>query len=313
MKIKANQLPIWGFTLAILSLPTSIGQQPLPETVEQLLQLPPKQRNELQQKNVRFEQLTDQKRDEYREFNARLNAAPNQNRLRLVMQSYTNWLLDLDTTERERILALPLEQRLQEVVRLVRMEKEQRFKELLDTNLRHEDLINVGQWYDRWLDDQTDTLTELSETIEDPGFKGLIVQIDDPRQRSTLTVLSLLKEHGNSKWNDWFKDWELDVTKLIGSLSETAQLLYASAESDQQRLQLVLRWGYYSFVAQSMQGVSVDELLEFYKNQMSAENREILDRQQPENVIPMLRRFYFQHRMPQVIKQMLAPANKENP
>ena len=137
MKIKLNQLPIWGFILAILSLPTSIGQQPLPETVDQLLQLPPEQRNQLQQKNVRFEQLTDEKKDEYREFNARLNAAPNHKRLRLVMQSYTNWLLDLDTIERERILALSLDQRLQEVVRLVQFEKEQRFKALLDTNLRH--------------------------------------------------------------------------------------------------------------------------------------------------------------------------------
>tara|TARA_Y100001934_G_C12379093_1_gene791156 strand:- start:52 stop:993 length:942 start_codon:yes stop_codon:yes gene_type:complete len=313
VKIKLNQLPIWGFILAILSLPTSIGQQPLPETVDQLLQLPPEQRNQLQQKNVRFEQLTDEKKDEYREFNARLNAAPNQKRLRLVMQSYTDWLLDLDTIERERILALSLDQRLQEVVRLVQFEKEQRFKALLDTNLRHDDLIKVGQWYDRWLDAQRDTLAELSESIENPAFKKLIVQIDDPRQRSTLTVLSLLKEYGNSKWSDWFKDWDLDATKLIGSLSETAQLFYASAESDQQRLQLVLRWGYYSIVAQSMQGVSDDELWEFYKNQMSDENRELIVRQQSENAIPMLRQFYFQHRMPQVIKQMLAPTEKEAP
>ena len=229
------------------------------------------------------------------------------------MQSYTNWLLDLDTIERERILALSLDQRLQEVVRLVQFEKEQRFKALLDTNLRHDDLIKVGQWYDRWLDAQRDTLAELSESIENPAFKKLIVQIDDPRQRSTLTVLSLLKEYGNSKWSDWFKDWDLDATKLIGSLSETAQLFYASAESDQQRLQLVLRWGYYSIVAQSMQGVSDDELWEFYKNQMSDENRELIVRQQSENAIPMLRQFYFQHRMPQVIKQMLAPTEKEAP
>ncbi len=313
MKIKANQLTIWGFTLAILSLPTSFGQQPLPETVEQLQQLPPQQRNELQQKIVRFEQLTDEKRDEYREFNAKLNATPNQKRLRLVMQSYTDWLLNLETTERERILALPLDQRLQEVVQLVRMEKGQRFKELLDTNLGHDDLIKVGQWYDRWLDEQTDTLTALSESIKDPAFKKLIAETEDPRQRSTLTVVLLLKQHGNSKWNDWFKDWKLDVARLIDSLSEPTQQLYASAESAQQRLGIVLRWGYYSLVAQSMQGVSDDELLNFYKNEMSKANRDILDRQRPENVIPMLRHFYFQHRMPEPIKQMFAPNEKETP
>ena len=75
----------------------------------------------------------------------------------------------------------------------------------------------------------------------------------------------------------------------------------------------MLRWGYYSIVAQSMQGVSDDELWEFYKNQMSDENRELIVRQQSENAIPMLRQFYFQHRMPQVIKQMLAPTEKEAP
>lgn len=313
MNIKTNQLPIWGFTLAILSLPTSFGQQPLPETVEQLQQLPPQQRNELQQKNVRFEQLTDEKKDEYREFNARLNATPNQKRLRQVMQSYTDWLLNLDTTERERILSLPLDQRLQEVVQLVRMEKGQRFEKLLVTKLRHDDLIEVGQWYGSWLDDQTDTLTALSESIKDPAFKELIAQTEGSRQRSTLTLVLLLKKHGNSKWNAWFKDWELDITKLIDSLSETAQLLYTSAESDQQRLELVLRWGYYSLVAQSMQGVSDDELLKFYRNEMPPANRDILNRQRPENVIPMLHHFYFQHRMPEPVRQLLAPDEKESP
>ena len=310
MKNKWNVLPLILLMLAMISLPSIFSQQPLPKTIEELQQLPPKQRNELQQKKVRFNQLSEEKKSDYRNFNAKLNAAPNQQRLRKVMIAYNKWLLDLDDGLRERILAMPLEQRLQEVVQLVSQEQEQRFKELLDTNLKHDDLVQVGRWYDGWLDRQTDNLAELGKSIEDKVAQRILEQTTDTRQRGTIILLSLLREQGDVKWNDWFEDWQADVTNLMGSLSETSQLFYASAESDQQRLQLLLRWGYYSFVAQSMQGVSDDELLEFYKNEMSREDREVLDRQQPASMIPMLRRFYFQYRMPEVIKRLLAPTEQ---
>ena len=310
MKNKWNVLPLIVLMLAMISLPSILSQQPLPKTVEELQQLPPKQRNELQQKKVRFNQLSEEKKSGYREFNAKLNAAPNQQRLRKVMIAYNKWLLDLDDGLRERILAMPLEQRLQEVVQLVSQEQEQRFKELLDTNLKHDDLVQVGRWHNGWLDRQTENLAELGKSIEDKVAQGIIKQTTDTRQRGTIILLSLLREQGDMKWHDWFEDWQSDVTNLMGTLSETSQLFYASAESDQQRLQLLLRWGYYSFVAQSMQGVSDDELLEFYKNEMSREDREVLDRQQPASMIPMLRRFYFQYRMPEVIKRLLAPTEQ---
>ena len=310
MKNKWNVLPLIVLMLAMISLPSILSQQPLPKTVEELQQLPPKQRNELQQKKVRFNQLSEEKKSGYREFNAKLNAAPNQQRLRKVMIAYNKWLLDLDDGLRERILAMPLEQRLQEVVQLVSQEQEQRFKELLDTNLKHDDLVQVGRWYNGWLDRQTENLAELGKSIEDKVAQGIIKQTTDTRQRGTIILLSLLREQGDMKWHDWFEDWQSDVTNLMGTLSETSQLFYASAESDQQRLQLLLRWGYYSFVAQSMQGVSDDELLEFCKNEMSREDREVLDRQQPASMIPMLRRFYFQYRMPEVIKRLLAPTEQ---
>ena len=310
MKNKWNVLPLIVLMLAMISLPSILSQQPLPKTVEELQQLPPKQRNELQQKKVRFNQLSEEKKSGYREFNAKLNAAPNQQRLRKVMIAYNKWLLDLDDGLRESILAMPLDQRLQEVVQLVSQEQEQRFKELLDTNLKHDDLVQVGRWYNGWLDRQTENLAELGKSIEDKVAQGIIKQTTDTRQRGTIIILSLLREQGDMKWHDWFEDWQSDVTNLMGTLSETSQLFYASAESDQQRLQLLLRWGYYSFVAQSMQGVSDDELLEFYKNEMSREDREVLDRQQPASMIPMLRRFYFQYRMPEVIKRLLAPTEQ---
>ncbi|MBA61530.1 MAG: hypothetical protein CMJ76_04115 [Planctomycetaceae bacterium] len=312
MKNKSNLLPLLGVTLVWISLPAIFAHQPLPKTVEELQELAPKERNELQQKKVRFNQLSEEKKAEYRDFNVKLNASPNQQRLRSVMEAYTVWLLNLETDQRNRILALPLDQRLQEVVQLVKQQKEQRFKELLDTNLKHNDLLQVGQWYEGWLDVQNENLTQLAKSIEDEVAQSIIKQTKDPRQRSTVIVAFLLREQGDSKWHEWFGDWETDVTKLMGSLSETAQFLYASAESDQQRLQLVLRWGYYYFVAQSMQGISDDELLDFYKNKMSPEDREILDRQLPANVIPMLRRFYFQYRMPQVIRRMLVPEERSS-
>ncbi|MEC9096353.1 MAG: hypothetical protein VX776_06960 [Planctomycetota bacterium] len=312
MKNKWKTLPLLGFTLALFNLPMSVGQQPLPKTLEALQLLPPEDRNELQQKKVRFDQLSEEVKAKYRAFNTKLNASPNQQDLRSAMQAYTKWLLNLSVDEREGILALPLDQRLEKVVQMVTRQKDQRFKELLDTNLKHDDLLQVGQWYDDWLDDQNENLTELAKTIEDETAHSIVEQTMDSRQRSTIILVYLLREQGNLKWQDWFEDWEFDVTKLMGSLSETAQLLYASAESDQQRLQLVLRWGYYSFVAQNMQGIPDSKLLEFYENEMSEEDRGIVDRQQRANFIPMLRRFYFQYRMPRVIKRMLTPVESSS-
>ena len=112
MRNKWNVLPLLALILGMINLSSVISQQPLPKTVKDLQQLPPKQRNELQQKKVRFNQLSEEEKAAYREFNAKLNAAPNQQRLRAVMMTYNKWLLDLDDSLRERILTMPLEQRL---------------------------------------------------------------------------------------------------------------------------------------------------------------------------------------------------------
>ncbi len=284
-----------------------VAQSPLPRSVQELNQLAPEQRNDLQQKKVRFEQLTDEQKQAHRSFNTRLNSVDNSQQLRKVMLSYTQWLLDLDSAERQRILALPVDQRLAEVIMLVKQEKERRFKELLDTNLSGEDLTAVGAWYDRWLVEKSSVIEELGKQIDEPVTQTLMANMENKKQRNTIIVVALLRQYGDSMWQDWFEDWESDLTGLIGSMSETAQILYASAENDQQRLQLVLRWGYYSFVAQSMQDVSEEQLLEFYNSELTQEHREILDRQSPTQVLPMLRRFYFQYRMPEMIRRMLGP------
>ncbi len=311
MKSRWNALILLSSCLAFLGLPVSLGQQNLPRTVEQLEQLAPEQRNELQQKKVRFDQLTELQRQQYRDFNQQLNASGRTDKLRAIMRSYTQWLLSLDSEERQRIQALPVEERLQEVVHLVKAQREQRFKELLDTNLSGADLTAVAQWYDRWLVAQTQKIDELGKMIEDGRTQALIAATTEDKQRATIIVFALLRKHGDSLWQEWFQNWDMDVTDLIGSMSETAEVLYASAESDQQRLRLVLRWGYYSFVAQSMQAVTDDELLEFYRSELSNEDRNYLDRQPPQQVLPILRRFYFQYRMPEVIQRVLS-ANSDD-
>ncbi len=123
MKIDWKLFPRLGFVMMLLGLPVTTAQQPLPRTLEQLEQLPAQQRNELQKSKVRFEQLDKATQQKYRDFNARLNASPQRERLRQVMQAYTQWLLDMDTVERNRILALPLDQRLTEVIRKVKQEQ----------------------------------------------------------------------------------------------------------------------------------------------------------------------------------------------
>ena len=59
-----------------------VGQSPLPRTFQELDQLAPEQRNELRQKKVRFEQLTEEQQHAYRSFNSRLNSAENSQQLR---------------------------------------------------------------------------------------------------------------------------------------------------------------------------------------------------------------------------------------
>ena len=81
------------------------------------------------------------------------------------MLSYTQWLLDLESDERQRILDLPVDQRVAEVIKLVKQEKERRFKELLDTNLSGEDLTAFGAWYDRWLVKKSPVIEELGNRL----------------------------------------------------------------------------------------------------------------------------------------------------
>ena len=91
MKIKP--LTLLGLFVTLIGPMTSslVGQSPLPRTFQELDQLAPEQRNELRQKKVRFEQLTEEQKRAHRSFNARLNSADNSQQLRKVMLSYTQW------------------------------------------------------------------------------------------------------------------------------------------------------------------------------------------------------------------------------
>ena len=104
--------------------------------------------------------------------------------------------------------------------------------------------------------------------------------------------------------HDWSEDWKSDVT-LKGS-PEMSQLFMP-----RQNLTYRSNYIYVGVITPSQLRVCKvldDEPLEFYENEMSRGDREVLDRHRSaySDVVSS----YFQHRMPEVIKRLLAPTEQ---
>ena len=82
---------------------------------DQVEQLTPDQKLELQQKKARFESLTSAEQQRLRDLHRQLEGHASSDQLMQVLRRYDLWLSSLPSGERARLLAMPPDERIQQI------------------------------------------------------------------------------------------------------------------------------------------------------------------------------------------------------
>ncbi len=217
------------------------------------------------------------------------------------MHSYTQWLLALPSVERRRILSLPREERFVEVEKIVNEQKASRFKELLNSRLDFDDLSVVGDWMNGWLKTDKVNVSKLAlEVIEnlDEELQQRISSIQDPAAQLRMTIFASLEKIGMQKWTEMFPQWQRNINQLLSKISPTAREIYEEAQGEKEQLQLVMRWAHNAFLAKRFNWMNIDDraLAQFYQEELSVKDRDMVDRLPAEQYKATLRRLYFRYK-----------------
>jgi hypothetical protein len=272
-----------------------------PKSLQELSQWPARERTQLQQKQTRFEQLEENEKRDLRQFHQSLQNDPARDQLTQIMHSYTQWLLALPSVERRRILSFPREERFVEVEKIVSEQKASRFKELLNSRLDFDDLSVVDDWMNGWLKTDKVNVSKLAlEVIEnlDEELQQRISSIQDLAVRLRMTIFASLEKIGMQKWTEMFPQWQQNINQLLSKISPTAREIYEEAQGEKEQLQLVMRWAHNAFLAKRFNWMNIDDraLAQFYQEELSAKDRDMVDRLPAEQYKATLRRLYFRYK-----------------
>ena len=275
--------------------------QSAPTSIQELSQWPARERAKLQEKQTRFEQLGENEKRNLRQFHQTLQKDPARDQLTQIMHSYTQWLLALPSVERRRILSLPREERFVEVEKIVNEQKASRFKELLNSRLDLDDLSVVADWMDGWMKTENVNVSKLVlEVIEklSEEVQQRISSIQDPATRLRMTMFASLEKIEMQKWTEMFPQWQQNTDQLLSKVSSTAREIYEEAQGEKEQLQLVMRWAYNAFLAKRFNWMNIDDhaLVKFYQEELSAKDRDMVDRLPAEQYKATLRRLYFRYK-----------------
>jgi len=274
--------------------------QSAPKSFQELSQWPARERVNLQEKQKRFEQFEESEKQELRQFHQTLQNDPAREQLTQIMHSYTQWLLALPSVERRRILSLPREERIVEVEKVINEQKASRFKELLNSRLDFDDLSVVADWMNDWMQTEKVNVSKLVLVVTEDlseNMKQRISSIRDSATRLRYIIFASLEKIEMQKWTETFPQWQKNTDQLLSKVSPDAQEIYEEAQGEKEQLQLVMRWAYNAYVAQRFDWMNVDDrdLAKFYQEELSAKDRDMVDRLPAEQYKATLRRLYFRY------------------
>ncbi|MBC8437304.1 MAG: hypothetical protein H8D86_00450 [Planctomycetes bacterium] len=271
-----------------------------PKNFQELSQWPARERTNLQEKQTRFEQLEETEKRELRQFHQSLQNDPAREQLTQIMHSYTQWLLALPSVERRRILSLPSAERLVEVEKIINEQKASRFKELLNSRLDFDDLSIVADWMNGWMQTEKVNVSKLALAVTEDlseNMKQRISSIRDSATRLRWVIFASLEKIEMQKWAEMFPLWQQNTDQLLSKVSPGARDIYEEAQGEKEQLQLVMRWAYNAYMAQRFDWMNVDDrdLAKFYQEELSAKDRDMVDRLPAEQYKASLRRLYFRY------------------
>lgn len=251
------------------------------------------EQQELRQEQARLARLTATERQRLRGLSEQLASASDGDRLREIMLRYSAWLRTLNASQRTALLGLPAEKRVAEIKALREQQERQRFQEMFDYKLQPNDQKALLAWVSRLIArDEDQVLQRLS-----PLQRERLQRIEDKTRRYAMMAAMYRFQVGqNKRLFELLKSTSDDIDQLAKSLSPPARDMLDEPRSAEQREHLLQNWVRAALESRVRPDISKDELLRFFNEQLSVEQRERLESLPRERMRLEMQRMYWQYR-----------------
>ena len=258
--------------LVLLLLGAAQGQDDASR--ERLRNLSVAEQEELRRKSETFESLDEAEQDRMRELHVAITSSPDSDRLQSLVLQYHEWLKTLTAKDRADLLSLPPEKRINQIKKLMEEQRQQRFQELVRTQLSPEDVRAIFTWLDTYAKNHEEELMALlPETT-----RARVTQPNIPRLMQRKLMMMALGSRGNEVQLPPPTEEELE--SLRQSLSENARKALLKLPQREQQLQLVRQWLRAAFASRMAPQISRERLLAFYREYREKTN----DKQRVEEI-----------------------------
>lgn len=258
---------------------------------DQIEQLTPEQKLQLQQKKARFESLTSAEQQRLRDLHGQLEVHAGSDELMQVLRRYDLWLSSLPSGERARLLAMPPDERIQQIRKKKREFEESLFGQLSSSRLNPDDVRLLFDWLDKLIADQEDGLRGRL----DPRTAAWLGKIPEGPRRRFMILGSLLRERGPEGLPQPSAE---QIDTLVKQLSVEAQEKFRTQTTSTEQQALVRQWIQIALLSRWLPPpVSEKELQRFFVEDLSAEERESLERRPRDELSHELRRRYFHYQL----------------
>lgn len=247
---------------------------------------------ELAKKRERFERLSVDEQQRYREFHRQLENHPDAERLIRILENYSTFLQSLTSIERAKLADLPLDERIAEVQTLKQRQDWRAFNRLAEQSVTPKDLAALFEWIGQ--------VALAHEPQVQDAFFSMNPEFDPAR----LPKQSIDK----ARFWSWFIIGQLgedtlkiptdaEIDELGLRLSTSAQEFLNLATDREEKLSRLRGWLFVGWMSRRRNSISEEELERFFNEQLNEEERQTLDQKSPEDRLDLLREMYVRRRM----------------
>jgi hypothetical protein len=268
------------------------GSDPLATRKERLAKMPAVEKDTLRQNKERFDQLSAAEQARLRRLDTKLTADPQGKQLRKVMLRYNEWLRAIPSGQRIELLSRPAEERVQRIRLLMEEQERLRFQEMLALKLQPGDQKVLLDWVSGIIErDEARIMEQLP-----PADRQRLARIEDEDRRRVMLFMTYRRHSGqNVRLLEFLKPTEDDIAQLAGGLSALARDTLDEARDPAERNQVVQNWVRAALESRRPQ-VSKEQLERYFRQKVTAEQREYLQSLPRDRMRIELQRMYMQDR-----------------
>lgn len=248
------------------------ADETLAQRRERFTQMTPQQLAELARKKERFDHMPPEQQASLRQLHAELSADASEAELRGVLTRYHVWLQTLTAAQRAELLSLPAQERLTQIRKLQEAQRKDQQRFVLPSSgpsLPEADLVALLAWFDRLLE-----RVEPQILAQSPRTREFLDKTTDQRQRRWILTMAGGRQRGENRVNLLTPTQE-EIESLREQLSPASRLQFDAATTRDKKQELVQEW-LRSAMFQQFRPTS-DELERFYREELTAAEREWLD------------------------------------